>query len=434
MIENLFIAQNDQNVSTYYERSVEDIKQRGLVHTKVAGKYEIVQELPKEANSLEEMLHYADAYGNLRFAYIHSSHEIGKNISNEEKDASAFGGELGVNTASYYGFHAQAAVYISQSLEFANPSRENRNEDFFNTDVDSFAYLALANIGFDYENFSLRIGRIALETPYANMDDIRMAANTFEGVLGQIEYFEGLHSHLFAANRWAGYDSQDEDAKLSQDRFKDLTADGFGIAGASLTYEYARNSEASFWYSYIDRMAEILYGEVVGIYFIEGDKFHFDYGVQYASIKELEGSGYGGNVIGLMGILNMRGIFFGASYNKAFVGDAKSITDGFGGGPYYTSLDETTIATISELKKGEDVSAYKLSMGYNLKKLGLHKVIAELVYGEFTTNSTYISERNVILSYEVEDKWNFEAIYTKYLSDSQTVDFDRALVRVNYQF
>jgi hypothetical protein len=261
-----------------------------------------------------------------------------------------------------------------------------------------------------------------------------MAPNSFEGAFATFDYAEGFSSQVMYLTRWAGYDSQDAE---SQDVFKNLTQESKGMAIASLSYEYARNSELSFWYSQIDAMSQIAYAELVGIHFIDGDAFHIDYGVQYSSLHELENSNVTGDVLGLMSILHYNGMFVGAAFNKAFVNEGKFITDGFGGGPYYTSLDEATIAAMSEASVGQNIEAFRLSGGYEFKQIGtevLDGFMLEVVYGKLQSQEKSVIEKDIVLSYEMGERWYIEGIYTHFDAGYEDQMFDRTLLRANYSF
>lgn len=444
MIDMLYIAQVDTqntNPQAVVQNHTTALQQSGLIHSKVAGRFEIVKELPKEANSFDQMFDYADVYGKLRLAYINSAHKISI-TPKVTKHATSVGSELGLKTASINNFSFNIAAYISQGVNFLNPSSEDRNEDFFDVYGDSFIYIAQASLDYNSELFQTRIGRVRVDTPYANSDDIRMAPNTFQGAWANIDYTDKLKTQLIYFDKWAGYDSQDEEALASQSEFKELvSSDSFGMLGGSLTYEYAKNSEVSFWYNYIDEMAGIAYSEIIGIYFIDGDDFHMDYGLQMSNISELEDSGVDGNVFGAMAILHYKGGFLGGAYNVSYSDDGKYVTDGFGGGPYYTSLDEATIGAISEstVASGKDVDsydakAYRIGAGYEFNQVGLDGFVIEYVYGKLSSDLGDIKEQDLILSYELGERWYAEAIYTDYESSGENNTFDRMLFRVDYNF
>lgn len=435
---DVFLPQVESDSPIIVKEKKNEINQRGIIHSKVSGKFEILKEHPKEADSIENMFNYADAFGQIRFAYIDSVATISPSPTKIRKSASAIGGEFGISTATYYDFGFHISTYISQSVHFLNPTKEDLNNDFVNVDSDSFAYIAQASIDYRGDLFQAKLGRIKVETPYADSDDIRMAANTFEGVWTNVNYTPSLTTQVMLLNKWAGYDSQDVTLGKSQDEFKSLVCDdALGIAIGSFTYEYSEKSEISFWYNYIDKMSEIAYAEIIGIYFVDGKSFHIDYGIQASNIQELNDSGVSGDVIGGMSILHYRGLFFGASYNKAFVDDGKYITDGFGGGPYYTSLDEASISIISEASVGKDVEAFRIGTGYNLKKTGVNELkgyMIELVYGELYTNNEKIKEKDIILTYKDSKKINVEGIYAQFDSSYNGNSFERVLFRMNYLF
>ena len=431
MIESLYLSQVDEPISRAEQVITKEFIQSGLIHSKIAGRFEVVKTLPKKAETIDDMFNYADAYGKIKFATINSAHKISNVPNKEEKSATVFGGELGIKSAEYNGISINILTYVSQKINFLNPSKAELNEDFFDYDGDSIAYVAESSLDYNSDSFNFKVGRLRVETPYANSDDIRMAPNTFEGAWSSFDYTSKLQTQIIYFNRWAGYDSQDEQSQLSQNEFKNLVdEDSFGMFGASLTYEYAKNSELSFWYNYIDNMSAIAYAEIVGIYFIDDKYFHIDYGFQATNISELDNSGIGGDVFGAMTILHYNGFFFGTSYNFVLADEGNSITNGFGGGPYYTSLDEATITAISEAAPGENAEAFRIGSGYEFE----NGLVTEVVYGELSNAHGRIVEADIVLGYEINDKLNLAATYTKYNSSCNNNTFDRSLVRIEYSF
>jgi len=442
MIDMIYLAQLDEIAAILVQRESRHLEQGGLIHSKTAGRFEIVKELPKEAESFDSMFDYADTFGKLRLGYINSANRISNIADKETKDAFAFGGEFGFDTASLYNTSFHISAYFSQNIHSLNPSIEDLNRDFSDANADSYIYLAEASVDYSNEYFHARFGRVKVDTPYANSDDIRMSSNTFEGAWTNIDYTSTLKTQLLYFDRWAGYDSQDEDALESQNEFKNLVDDdSFGMIGASLTYEYAVSSEVSLWYNHIDGMAAIAYSEIVGAYFINDESIHLDYGLQFSTINELEDSNVDGNVLGAMAIIHYKGAFVGGAYNASYSDEGKYVTNGFGGGPYYTSLDEATISAISEVSAtsgksatNNDAEAFRLGAGYEFESIGADGLVLELVYGELYNDHGKIKEKDAILTYEVGERWYAEAIYTNYESSFDNNTFDRALVRIDYNF
>lgn len=434
MVDAIYLAYADQSVKQVVEIKDNSFDQSGIIHSKIAGKYEIVTQESKNAESFDDMFNNAEAFGKIRAAYIDSAHKISPKTK-YEKRASAIGGEFGLTTAQYNNISFNAVANVSQSIDFLNPSKDRLNEDFFGKNVSSYAYLSQFSIDYEKDNFKARLGRLKIETPYANSDDIRMAANTFEGVDLKYDYNENFKTDMFFVNRWAGYDSQDEDGALYQNEFKKLVdGNSFGMIGASLIYKYAKESEATLWYNYIDEMCSIMYAEIVGIYFSKNESFHIDYGLQASIISEINNSNVDGNVYGGMLIFHYNNIFLGGAYNIALVDEDKYITNGFGGGPYYTSLDEATISAISEAIPGENAKSVRVGLGYEFKESYFDGAVLELVYGKLYNDVGAIYEKDIILSYDYDEKLRFEATYTKYDSSGDKNNFDRYLLRLDYNF
>jgi len=438
MIDMIYIAQVQEP---------KELQQSGMIHSKVARRFEIVKELPKVANSFDEMFDYADAYGDIKLVYIDSAHRISSTRENDEKKATAVGGQIGIKTAEYNGVRLHLSAYISQGLNFLNSNDSKLNEDLFSVNTKSFIYGGIANIEYNTDVVQVKLGRLRVETPYANSDDIRLASNTFEGAWANIDYTSNLTTQLIYLKKWAGYDSQDEESGVFQDQFKDLVnEDSFGMIGASLTYQFAKNSEVSFWYNYIDEMASIAYAEVIGIYFVDGENFHFDYGLQASYIEELSDSKVDGEVLGAMAIFHYHGLFLGGAYNIAYSDTSKYVTNGFGGGPYYTSLDEATISAISEgLSSYQDTNSdktysnnnnesFRIGVGYEFENISVDGLVMEFVYGELYNDNGKIKENDLILSYEVNDRIGFEATYTNYESSCDNNTFDRTMLKLDYSF
>lgn len=443
MIDAIYLAQLDavenstgiESIApSVIETVVDELQKGGLFYMKTAGRFELVKTLPKHADSFNDMFDYADAYGKLRFAYIDSAHKI-SNDPKHKKKAAAVGGELGIKTALYHGFGINISGYISQSVGPLNPKKNDINEDFFNAEKSSFVYIAEASFNYSNDTFQTMLGRIKVETPYANSDDIRMAPDTFEGAWVNIDYTDKLKTQIMYVNKWAGYDSQDEDTGASQDVFKNLVNDdAFGMAMISLTYEYADNSEISIWYNYIDAMSIVSYAEIIGLYRFNKD-FHIDYGFQASNFQELENSEVDGNVLGTMLIAHYNNYYIGSAYNIVLVEDGNYISNGFGGGPYYTSLDEATIEAISEATRNNS-EAFRIGVGCDFSPYGAEGLNVELVYGELYEQFQSLKEDDIVITYSTSDRWSLDAIYTNFKSrnDNDNNTFDRYHVRVDYNF
>ncbi len=395
----------------------------GQMHSKQSGRYEVVQTLPKETDSATKMFTYARAEGNLRMAYIHNSYAAHHN------SALSVGGRFGFRTASYRGVNLHVNATTSQRIALLNPKKSDHTlaHDFFDATGDSFTYISHANVQYNSSSVNLKAGRFTLNTPYLDADDIRMAANSFEG--GSLSYRMGEKVMLNAlyVTRWAGYDSGE-----NQHKFTPLTENGSGVGALGMTYMPDDEHSASVWYYHADAMSHIFYVEYSGHYNI-ADDFHIEYGLQGSYMAAIENSQVEGIVFGAMGIVDYGPMFLGLSYNRAGVNENEHITNGFGGGPYYTSLDEATLGALSEHALGEDVMAYRVGIGYEVKRMGL---VIEGVYGNLRSrhNEVNVKESDLILTYTLNDALLVKASVMSYHMHDGSSDVKRGMFRVDYKF
>ncbi len=395
----------------------------GQMHSKQSGRYDVVKTLPKETDTIATMFTYARVEGNLRMAYIHNAYAARHN------GALSVGGRFGFHTASYQGVNLHVNATTSQRIGLLNPSSSEHTlaHDFFDATGDSFTYISHANVQYDNGNLSLKVGRLNLNTPYLDADDIRMAANSFEGV--SLSYRSGTNVTLntLYVTRWAGYDSGE-----NQHKFTPLTPDGLGVGALGMTYMPDDEHSASLWYYHADAMSHILYAEYSGHYNI-ADDFHIEYGVQGSYMAAIENSQVEGIVVGVMGIVDYGPMFLGLSYNRASINENQYITNGFGGGPYYTSLDEATLGALSEHAVGEDVMAYRVGVGYEVRNSGL---VIEGVYGNLRSrhNEVNMKESDLILTYALNAAVLVKASVMSYHMHDGSRDFKRGMVRVEYNF
>ncbi len=436
MIDQLYLALNDIPDDIIEERRLIQESEQGMMHSKQAFRYEIVKTLPQEAVSVDELFDYARAFGDLRVGWINS-----EGAGGSETTGTAIGGVFGFDTATLDHFRLHVAATTSQKVPVLNPtSRAQQSIDFFDAQGESFTYLSEVSIDYVTEAFSVRAGRIRVDTPFADSDDIRMAANTFEGVTWDASLSDTLQFSMLYMNSWAGYDSGED-----QDRFKPLVIDakgdkGWGGIGMGTTYTLQADDELTLWAYHFDKMGAMLYAEVAG-HFALGDASHLEYGLQAASMVEAEHSGVEGQVLGMMALYDLEFLFVGMAGNYAFVGDEKVISDGFGGGPYYTSLDESTIGFVSELAPGSDIYSTRFGIGGNLDALGFTGLTLEVVHGQIkSTDATeWLKENDVAITYTFGERVSLEGVFANYYVEKTKIDdehqhFDRYVIRADYSF
>lgn len=409
-------------------------EESGFIHSKEGGRFQVVKVLPKKADNFDQSFDYADAFGVLRVAGIYSDLLDGVDTSTV-----SVGGQFGFQTASYYGVSARLGAYTSQKVS-ALTDPDKLNHDFLDENENSFTYIAEANIAYNNELVQVKGGRVRIDTPYADSDDIRMAPNTFEGVWSHFDFTDEWKAQAMYLTRWAGFDSGEDQNEFK--KFFENPKSGEmsnGLLGVSLSYVINDVNDISIWYYHVDKMSDIAYAEAAGDIVFSED-LHMEYGLQGSVMLESDNSGVDGEVVGAMALLHYGMVYGGAAFNYAFVDDGNYIVNGFGGGPYYTSLDESTIGFVSEAVPGEDVLSYRLGIGIDFSSWGPQGLLMEYVYGDLESKeSAAFSEQDIIVSYEITDKLCLEGTFAHFDIGRSRIEldadeFDRYIVRMDYSF
>jgi hypothetical protein len=356
--------------------------------------------------------------------------------SDTKQTATAVGGHFGIETPERYGVSGQIGVQTSQKLWGINPARsETLHPEVYGAQGEAFTYLSEAELRYTLGDFSLRAGRMKVQTPYADPDDIRMAYNTFEGAAAAYALNETFKIDLFYLSRWAGFDSSE-----AQSEFVRLADNAEGMFAAGAVYALDDAQEFSLWFYHADRQYDLLYAEAVGTIRLM-PATSLEWGVQAARIREREASGIEGSVLGAMGTLHYRKLYGGFAYNRSMPGAHGVVTDGFGGGPYFTSLDEATIAAASELFPGHDLSVYRIGGGFELVwGLPDHAVYFEAVYGVFDPekSTASIAETDLLLWSELTPSLRMDAVFASFderrCAHPDINDFERYWIRLDYTF
>jgi hypothetical protein len=116
------------------------------------------------------------------------------------------------------------------------------------------------------------------------------------------------------------------------------------------------------------------------------------------------------------------------------------VSNGFGGGPYLTSMEEMTIDGV------EDVEAYRIAIDFDMEKIGLSGLTLSASYGDFesTPADMKIEEIDIAAAYEIGNL-TAEISYAMIddankntLADDQDMPYDggydRFLARLTYNF
>jgi len=362
----------------------------------------------------------AKVSGKIRVGVINQNEDNGFDGSN-----SAIGGHLKFETGEVNGFSGAAAFYLTNRVTHDN---DNGVGGLFHhaEGVKSYSVLGEAYIKAHRNNTTLVAGRQQIDTPFADSDDIRMVPNLFEAYVltnNDVKDTTFIVAHI---KKWAGVDAP------TQSRFEDLYAAGDGTTMLAAVYNGIENSEISAWYYNIDELTDVFYVEGITEFSLN-ENLMLALSAQYANFSEDGTTGVDGNAYGLSVDLGIKsvGVNLVAAYNGTSNDAGKSVINGFGGGPYMTSMDEMTIDGLNDAK------AYMVGIS---KEYGNFTFFYG--YGNFQEGSTMaeVDESDLVAEYSYSDNLNFILMYTDLKSkdatgaDDDAASFDRVQFYTNYNF
>ncbi len=353
--------------------------------------------------------------------------------SETNTNATALGGVLGLEAKSDYGITLGVAGYISQRLR---PSKSERlNSDYLKSNGDSYIYLGELYLDYKYRDFSMRIGRQELLNPLLDGDDLRMHPNTFEAVeltynLDDRALFSGGYAY-----RWSGRDA--EFVGESKERFRKMDDENSkGVFYLGLSQKHTENLESAIWLYSADKMYDMFHSDIG--YTIE---LPYDSSIkllaEYVAMSERAKSGIDGVVYGVGAELSMGVFDFGAYYNHSSNRDEKTMSSGFGGMPYYVTMEELVIDGLN------DVRATQLRAGTDLSIILLDGFYLTLLYGQMNSKPLDVKMReyDAIITADLADNIELELNYARvvdknhnYILDEFNSSYNRFLARVTYRF
>lgn len=369
------------------------------------------------ANSFDDAIKKGTTSGQFRLAYISLDPDV---AGAKTTTGAAFGGQIKFETAQWNHLQFAIAPYFSQKLDALTGDKVNgkQNGDLFDSNSDSFAYLGEAYLNYAFNDYSLRLGRQPLDTPFINGDDIRMFPNTFSGAWLNLAVNEALIVQAGVISDWAGFDSGG-----SQDKFKKAGTDGVSAIGASYVMNGSTTVQAwhyNFSKKYRQNYLDASYQNA-----------DFEAAVQYSNYQETNASNVEGTVAGVILSYGMGPVTVAFAANQATNATGKSADLGLGGGNYYTSMDEMTIGGLT------DASAQVFAIDYAVSE----KFAISFASGRFADENkatTDTTENDIVLSYSVSDKLDLSFVHATVdnkanASDSGT-NFSRQFAQVNYTF
>ncbi len=390
-----------------------------------------------EVSSIDEAFAQGKTEGNIRLLYINQdNHADGAPTTY----GTSIGGQLKYETAKWNHVSLAASAFVSQKVDSLSGdySRNELNLDVFGEEGNSYAYMGEAYVNYSYNRFDLRIGRQKLDTPMNDRDDIRMLPNTFEAVMlgyGGIEDFVFVGGYI---QRWAGYDSG-ADISMFKDIPGDVDTEGNarkGVFLAGVMNESLENIELQAWYYDFDKVAGVIYLDAVYAADYKSG-LSVETGVQFGNYSESASSGVEGDVYGGVLGLGYAPLRLGAAFNRMDTADGQTLVLGYGGGPYFTSMEEMTIGDMN------DAEAYVFSAEVDFEKFSITGLSLYYAYGRFNGNDgagdpQQYEENDLVLSYGFRENADLQIscamVDDKAHSGAEDSGYDRILIRSNYYF
>lgn len=368
-----------------------------------------------EAGSLFETLnkHEVEVNGYLRGTY--HTHDI---ENDQQYQDDAVGGKLHFKSPSYEGLSVATSLYFTTKV--------------FNDDdgkliplggeyQKSYAIFGEAYLQGQFGKTLVKVGRQALNTPFADMDDIGMVPNTFEAVTLVNSDIKDTEIFVGQINKMSGVDAAVIDVFTPVNGTNNMQL--FGV-----TYNGVEHLLFSAWYN---RLKD---AEVDGISYLEAtyansfDDYGYGLGLQYANQSYLVGEDVEVFGVKVDAGMNTLGLLFSAAYNKV---NNNSATSGFGGGPFFAG---SQFLVIDNAGKNAVVRTVALeydatTLGVNDLTLGVAKMYIE------TEDKRKAREFDFVVSYQIDDSLALDMVYADLNgANVGVVNANHLHVYLNYNF
>lgn len=339
----------------------------------------------KEAEEEDEILSTA------RLGYISNTSE-----GQSQQEALALGGQFRLQTPVKYGFGVGVGFYSTNALFGVN-----ENHGFLGAQGKAYSIAGESWLAFEAGQTRLKVGRQAVDTPFADTDDIAMMPNTFEGVSVTNNTIQKVALTLLHLRKWA---SRDNDAP---ELFTDMNDDK-GVSALGINYSPTESMSLQAWHYQASNLSAMTYLEVGG-----GNEFLY-LALQYTrqTDEAAGGSDENNDAWGVLAEHSINDFTVSTAYNRV----SGEVSNGFGGGPYFTSTEDHAIDGIVDEK------AILLGLEYT----GFVPLTLALVGTDFEQSE---DEVDAIISYSFNNGISTDIIYSDMSDDGKMTK-----VFVNYDF
>lgn len=363
------------------------------------------------ANDLTSAFKEGKTSGQIRAFYINRSFDFQNGTTADyTRDGLALGGKIGFETAPVYGVSAGAVFYTTNKLDDESTTAAKNDKTLFDGNDDGYAQLGQAYIQGKFGNTLVKVGRQQLDTPLAGSDDARMLPNLFEAAVvinsdikdttligahvTRIAY--GTFANAYPGGELAlvsgyGIDSTSYKSGTFQNMGKAAlgdTAKDSGVTAAAVIYKGIPNLSLQIWDYYAHDILNAIYAQVDyswkcllnpaatmtgSVQYIKESDMHDTLNLSSAPY-------YGVQLAMKAGDFNAAAAYSSTGTDSGSKFNGSVITP-WGGMPAFTQ------GMVTRHQFFADTTAYKLSVGYNLKNILGQDITASAYYASYNVDS-----------------------------------------------
>lgn len=320
--------------------------------------------------------------GEIRLGAVSIKDEVGERTS-----TLSLGGRVGLTTKPLHGLSAGVTFYTTNAL-----FGKNSEGMFLDSNAKNYSLIGEAYLQGSFDKTIIKIGRQLFETPFVNGDDIGMIPNTIEGYSLFNQNIPYTTIVMGWVDKWAGVDS----AKAEQ--FTKLQRSGDALMLAGAIYKGIENTTLQAWHYKLEKN---------GWSYVEAsyERENWSMAGQYAN------QGKGDSIYGFDATYSFKNLLLHTAYNEV----SGVVSNGFGGGPFFTSSEEHTVHERLNNK------AILMGLEYSVKEATF-----ALSHVNFSKSE---DETDYLLSYEISDNLSADLIFSDMNHDGKMSRFF-----VNYGF
>ncbi len=314
--------------------------------------------------------------GELRFGAVSL-----KDLEDKKSSTVALGGRASLHTKELYGIRANASFFATNAL-----LGKDNEAMFLSSKSDSYAIVGEANLELNVADTQIKMGRQLFESPFVNSDDVGMIPNTVEGYSLQNSSLADTTIVLGAFDKWAGVDTP------TPEHFQKMQNSEDFVLMAGLSYEGIKNTTLQAWNYKVD---DNNWNYLEASYATDD----FSLAGQYSN------QGDGNDIYGFDAVVNFNQLSLHTAYNSV----NGVVSNGFGGGPFFTSSEDHTV------HETLDNEAILMGAEYNIDKLKL--ALTHVDFSEIEDETDYI------VAYEFNDKLSVQLIHSQMYHDGRLTRF-----------